>query len=531
VSSSAVETSPAAVTPVLRAARIGKAFAGVSVLHSVGLDVFAGEIHALMGENGAGKSTLMKILSGIYGDYDGTILVDGAPRQFAGVRDAEEAGIGIIHQELNLVPGMTVAENIFLGREPLRGGIFVDGPALRAAAARLIRRLGIAVDPDARVGSLRVGEQQLVEIAKALSLDTRILIMDEPTSALSQAECATLFAVVRQLARDGVAVVYISHRMDEVMELADRVTILRDGRHVVTAPIAALTRERIIAHMVGRELAAATHPAGRGGADGIPVLSVRDLSLEVPGRRGGWRRVLDGVGFDLQPGEILGIAGLLGAGRTEILETIFGSARGRRGGSVRIDGAPVAIGDPAAAKRHGLALVTEDRKVTGLLLGASIRDNLALPSLSVLARLGLRRFGREAELARGTIGRLGVRCIGPQQPAGRLSGGNQQKVVIGKWLATAPRVLLLDEPTRGIDVGAKKEIYDLVFALADQGIAVLLVSSELPELLLLADRILVMCEGRQTGLLPRAEASQEAIMDLASPRASRPVSRPVETVP
>jgi ribose transport system ATP-binding protein len=495
VSSSAAEASPAAATPVLRAARIGKAFAGVPVLHSVGLDVFAGEIHALMGENGAGKSTLMKILSGIHGDYDGTILVDGAPRQFAGVRDAEEAGIGIIHQELNLVPGMTVAENIFLGREPLRGGIFVDGPALRAAAARLIRRLGIAVDPEARVGSLRVGEQQLVEIAKALSLDTRILIMDEPTSALSQAECATLFAVVRQLARDGVAVVYISHRMDEVMELAE-----------------------------------AAHPAGRGGAGGMPVLSVRDLSLEVPGRRGGWRRVLDGVGFDLQPGEILGIAGLLGAGRTEILETIFGSARGRRGGTLRIDGVPVAIDDPAAAKRHGLALVTEDRKVTGLQLGASIRDNLALLSLPLLARLGLRRFGREAELARGTIGRLGVRCTGPAQPAGRLSGGNQQKVVIGKWLATAPRVLLLDEPTRGIDVGAKKEIYDLVFALADQGIAVLLVSSELPELLLLADRILVMCEGRQTGLLPRAEASQEAIMDLASPRAARPVPRAAETV-
>ena len=530
MSSSAAETRGPAAAPVLQAAGIGKAFAGVTVLHGVELTVLPGEVHALMGENGAGKSTLMKILAGIYGDYDGTILVDGTPRRFAGVRDAEEAGIAIIHQELNLVPGMTVAENIFLGREPLRAGIFVDGPALRDAAARLIRRLGIAVDPDARVGSLRVGEQQLVEIAKALSLDTRILIMDEPTSALSQAECATLFGVVRQLARDGVAIVYISHRMDEVMELADRVTILRDGRHVVTAPIAELSRERIIAHMVGRELARAEHPAGRGGAGGRPVLSVRDLSLDVPGRRGGWRRVLDGVDFDLHAGEILGIAGLLGAGRSEILETIFGSARGRRGGTIRIDGRPVAIDDPQAAKRHGLALVTEDRKATGLLLGASIRDNLALPSLSVLARLGLRRFGREAELARGTVARLGVRCTGPLQPAGRLSGGNQQKVVIGKWLATAPRVLLLDEPTRGIDVGAKKEIYDLVFALADQGIAILLVSSELPELLLLADRIMVMCEGRQTGLLSRAQASQEAIMDLASPRASRPATLAAEAV-
>jgi ribose transport system ATP-binding protein len=528
VSSSAAETS--AATPVLRAVGIGKAFAGVTVLHGVDLTVFPGEIHALMGENGAGKSTLMKILAGIHTDYDGTVAVDGVPRRFAGVLDAEEAGIGIIHQELNLVPGMTVAENIFLGREPLRGGLFVDGPALRAAAARLIRRLGIAIDPDARVASLRVGEQQLVEIAKALSLDTRILIMDEPTSALSPAECATLFTVVRQLARDGVAVVYISHRMDEVMALAGRVTILRDGRTVATAPITGLTRDRIITHMVGRELAATAHPAGRGGDTGGPVLSVRGLSLDVPGRRGGWRRVLDGVGFDLHRGEILGIGGLLGAGRTEILETIFGSARGRRGGTIHIDGTAATIADPIAAKRHGLALVTEDRKATGLLLGASIRDNLALPSLPRLSRLGLRRFGREAALARGTIGRLGVRCTGPQQPAGRLSGGNQQKVVIGKWLATAPRVLLLDEPTRGIDIGAKKEIYDLVFALADQGIAILLVSSELPELLLLADRILVMCESRQTGLLSRAQASQEAIMHLATARTTRSAETAPEAV-
>lgn len=503
--------------PALVARGMGKSFAGTRVLSQVDLELRAGEIHALMGENGAGKSTLVKILSGVHPDYDGEILVDGRPVRFSSVRDAEEAGIAIIHQELNLVPELSVADNIFLGREPLTAGMFVDRRAMRKATAGLLARLGIALDLDARVGSLRVGEQQLVEIAKALSLDARILIMDEPTSALSPAECVTLFRVVRQLAARGTAVVYISHRMDEIMQLADRVTVLRDGARVLTAPIADLNRDRIIAAMVGRELS--FQPVERAPNHGPVVLSVRDLSLEVPRRRGGWRRVVEGVSFDLHAGEILGIGGLLGSGRTEILETIFGSARGRRGGTLSLAGEAVSIPGPIAAKRSGLALVTEDRKSAGLLLTASVRENVALPSQPWLSRLGFRRFAREAALARDVIGRLSVRCTGDRQQAARLSGGNQQKLVIGKWLATGPRILLLDEPTRGIDVGAKREIYDLVFALAGEGIGIVVVSSELPELLLLSDRVLVMCEGRQTGMLPRAAATAEAIMDLASPRA------------
>ena len=365
-----------------------------------------------------------------------------------------------------------------------------------AAGRSLLERLGIDLDPEARVAGLRVGEQQLVEIAKALSLEARILIMDEPTSALTPAECARLFRIVRQLAADGVGVVYISHRLDEVTALADRVTVLRDGRNVVTAPIGEMDRDRMIAAMVGRQTAAGV--AASGARDGAAVLEVRGLSLDVPARRG-WQRVLDGIDFDVRAGEVLGIAGLLGSGRTEILETLFGASDGRSGGEIRIEGAPVAVASPRDARRLGIALVTEDRKAKGLHLDASIRDNVTLPSLSRLARFGIRSARGEARMADDAVRRLGVRCTGIEQVAATLSGGNQQKVVIGKWLATRPRVLLLDEPTRGIDVGAKQEIYELVRALAGEGLAIVMVSSELPELLLLADRIMVVSEGRRTG--------------------------------
>ena len=320
---------------------------------------------------------------------------------------------------------------------------------------------------------------------------------------------------MRQLAADGVGVVYISHRLDEVAALADRVTVLRDGRHVVTAPIAEMDRDRMIAAMVGRKTVAGARSGGARG--GKPVLEVRGLSLEVP-VRGGWRRVLDDVSFEVGSGEVLGIAGLLGSGRTEILETLFGASAGRRSGAVRIEGVPAEVGSPRDARRLGIALVTEDRKAKGLHLEASIRDNVTLPSLSRLARLGIRSARGEAAMAGEAVRRLGVRCTGIEQVAATLSGGNQQKVVIGKWLATRPRVLLLDEPTRGIDVGAKQEIYDLVRTLAGEGLAIVMVSSELPELLLLADRIMVVSEGRRTGMLSRAEASEEAVMHLAAPR-------------
>ncbi|EHK53843.1 sugar ABC transporter ATP-binding protein [Allomesorhizobium alhagi] len=513
-----IDADRANLSPVLTASGISKSFGGVAALRDVHLELKAGEIHALMGENGAGKSTLMKILSGVHTDYEGTVRVDGETVHFGSVRDAEAAGIAIIHQELNLVPELSVSDNIFLGRERLIAGLIVDRKASTRAARALLQRLGIDLDPEARIASLRVGEQQLVEIAKALSLDARILIMDEPTSALSPAECRRLFGIIRQLAADGVAIVYISHRIDEVMHLADRVTVFRDGRHVLTGEMSGLTEDAIIAAMVGRSLLDAVHDERV--ADDRIVMAVRNLSLSVP-QRHGWRQVLEGVSFDLHAGEILGIGGLLGSGRTEILETIFGSAEGQSGGEIRLDGLAVEIRSPRDARRLGIALVTEDRKSQGLHLQASITDNVALPLVGALARFGIRSFAGEAQIAEHAVETLGVRCSGIEQPAGTLSGGNQQKVVIGKWLATRPRVLLLDEPTRGIDVGAKREIYDLVFRLAREGIAIVVISSELPELLLLADRILVMSEGRQSGMLARSEATEERIMQLAAPRSSR----------
>ncbi|MDQ3559338.1 MAG: sugar ABC transporter ATP-binding protein, partial [Pseudomonadota bacterium] len=466
---------------VLSASGISKSFIGVRALQNVEFQLRAGEVHALMGENGAGKSTLMKIFSGVYPQYDGVVQVDGQHVRFASVRDAEAAGIAIIHQELNLVPELSIAENIWLGREPLIAGLVVNRRKAVAEARMLLSRLGIDLDPEARISSLRIGEQQLVEIAKALSISARILIMDEPTSALSPGECRRLFRIIQQLAADGVAIVYISHRIYEVMLLSDRVTVLRDGTRVLTASIRSLTQDKIIAAMVGRD-SLGTAPAMRQ-PTGRVVLSVRDLSLELATRTG-WRRTLDGISFDVAQGEILGIGGLLGSGRTEILETIFGSSAGRRGGEIRLGGKTVSIGSPREARRLGLALVTEDRKAKGLHLQESIRDNAVLPSLDEIARFSLRSFAGEARLANRAVKDLAIRCTGIGQIAGTLSGGNQQKLVIAKWLATEPRVLLLDEPTRGIDVGAKQEIYDLIFRLAERGLAIVLVSSELPELLL-----------------------------------------------
>ena len=502
-------------SPVLVAKGISKAFSGVYVLRDVELSLERGEIYALMGENGAGKSTFMKILSGVHAEYEGRISIDGKAVSFADVRDAERAGIAMIHQELNLVAGLSVAENIFLGREPLLAGIVVDKSRMRQAAHQLLGRLGIAIDPDMRVGRLRIGEQQLVEIAKALSLHAHILIMDEPTSALSSAECGTLFKVVRQLAAAGVAIVYISHRIDEVIELADRVTVLRDGRRVLAAPMTEVEREDIIRAMVGRELDEQQRPAASE-TRGRVTLTVEDLTLDIATRRGR-RRILDGLSFELRRGEILGLGGLLGSGRTETLEAIFGVERGWRGGRILVDGRPADIHSPADAISLGIALVTEDRKERGLHLASTVRDNVTLPSLGAMSRFGLRTFAHETALAGEVVGRLTVRCAGIDQVVSTLSGGNQQKLVIGKWLATKPRILLLDEPTRGIDVGAKREIYDLVFALAAQGLAIIVASSELPELLFLSDRILVMSEGRMAGMLPRTAATQEAVMRLAAP--------------
>lgn len=509
--------TPLRVNPVLIASGISKSFGGIAALANVHFEIFPGEIHALVGENGAGKSTLMKILSGVHDAYEGNLILDERRVRFSSVRDAEAQGIAIIHQELNLVRQLNVADNIFLGREPRLAGLIINRASMRTETSRLLRRLGIDLDPDARVSTLRVGEQQLVEIAKALSLSARILIMDEPTSALSQSECEQLFRIVRQLANNGVAVIYISHRLDEVTQLADRITVLRDGRHIMTKPIDEVDQNAIIAAMVGRTLlpARSIEPAPSSGC----TLSVRDLMLAKP-HRTGWRHVLRGVSFDLHAGEILGIGGLLGSGRTEILETIFGSAAGRRSGEIRLAGKIMNIESPRDARRAGIGFVTEDRKTQGLHLYSSVVDNVTLPLLHRLSKNGLRSFERERQTAETTVHTLDIRSRGIKQAAATLSGGNQQKVVIGKWLATKPLVLLLDEPTRGIDVGAKQEIYALIFRLArEEGLAIVVVSSEMPELLLLSDRILVMSEGRQMGILARQEASEERIMQLAAPRA------------
>lgn len=488
---------------------IGKSFSGVSVLRDVTLEITGGEIHTLMGENGAGKSTLVKIISGVQGPSFGTIEIDGQPVQFATPAEANDNGIVIMHQELSLIPEMTVAQNVMLGQEPLIGGVMVDQRALRETAQNALKKFGFSLEVDTLVKDLRVGEQQLVEIARALLMDARLLIMDEPTSALSQAEADILMEVVRDLAQQGVAIVYISHRMDEVFEISDRVTVLRDGDMIGTTLAAETTPEDLVQMMVGR--AVEIKPVERTvPAQVETVLAVRDLSAESGGRK-----VLQDVSFELRRGEVLGIGGLLGAGRTELLETIFGARGDTFSGEIMVHGKSVRLSTPSDAVQHGLALITEDRKGNGLLLDRSIADNVILPLLPLKSRFGvLPKAQRDAE-AQEAIARLRVAATGVEHVVGRLSGGNQQKVVLGKWLATAPSILLLDEPTRGIDIGAKDEIYDLIGELADQGISVLFASSEIPEFMAVCDRMIVLCDGHVAGELTRAQMSVDAIKDLS----------------
>ena len=501
---------------------VSKAFGKINVLRNVDFTLRAGEIHALMGENGAGKSTLMKIAGGIYQDYQGEISVFGQVVRFASPRDASRAGVAVIHQELNLVPEMTVAENIFLGNEKVRGlPFFVDKRSQGRAAARILETLNFQASPHAPVSSLRIGEQQLVEIAKALAQDARILIMDEPTSALSVAEAERLHAIIRRLSAEGAGIVYISHRMEEVFDLAQTVTVLRDGAVAGTLPAANASRRDLIRLMVGRDVqefltrhSEGASPAPYGTS---PVLSVRHLWLAHRKPTAGRPRLVDNVSFDVAKGEVLGLAGLMGAGRSEVLETIFGAQKLAWGGQAIVEGQALTIRSPADAKRAGLALVTEDRKRDGLVLDAGVDFNLALPVMKRLAATVFVSRKAEKDLAERQIQSLGIRTRGPRQAAGTLSGGNQQKVVLGKWLETHPRVLLLDEPTRGIDVGAKAEIYRLIEDLKQRGIAVVLASSELPELMALSDRILVLREGRPTALLDKSEFSPDLIMDYASP--------------
>ncbi|MEX0283315.1 MAG: sugar ABC transporter ATP-binding protein [Paracoccaceae bacterium] len=493
----------------MRLTDIGKSFSAVSVLRGVTLDITGGEIHTLMGENGAGKSTLVKIISGVQGQSTGTIEIDGEQVTFQNPADANARGIVIMHQELSLIPDMTVAQNVMLGQEPLRGGMMINAAKLRETAKAALKKFGFSLDVDTLVRDLRVGEQQLVEIARALLMDARLLIMDEPTSALSQTEADILMEVVRDLAQQGVAVVYISHRMDEVFEISDRVTVLRDGDLIGTTLAADTTPADLVQMMVGRSVEIQPVERAVPASDDI-VLSVRDLTAQVAGRK-----VLQNVSLDLKKGEVLGIGGLLGAGRTELLETLFGARGGDHTGQIEIHGKAVKPTTPAQGVDNGLALITEDRKGNGLLLDKSIAENVVLPLLPRKSRFGVfSQFKRNAQ-AETAIDKLRVAATGVDHVVGRLSGGNQQKVVLGKWLATQPSILLLDEPTRGIDIGAKDEIYDLIGQLADQGISVLFASSEIPEFLAVCDRMIVLCDGHVAGELSRDEMSVETIKDLS----------------
>ena len=496
---------------------ISKSFGSTQVLREVDFQLQSGEIHALMGENGAGKSTLMKIAAGLIEDFDGQIWVDGQPVHLTSPRDATRAGIAMIQQELSLVPELQVDENIFLGQEKLQSLFLVDRKSQIQAAADVLKTLDFHGSLQVPVSKLRVGEQQLVEIAKALVAKARILIMDEATSALSINETERLMLVIRRLAAEGVAIVYISHRMEEVVALAHTVTVLRDGRHIGTVPGKEAKRRDLIRMMVGREIQEMFAEDKGAAAAARPMLEVRNLSLEHPAPTPSRSMLIEDINFSVGAGEVMGLGGLLGAGRTEVLQVLYGLHPGTSSGDILIEGKPVRILNPVQAKAHGIALVTEDRKRDGLVLSAGIDRNISLPVMRTLTQFGVVLAGKERALAQSMIRQLNIHARGVDQPTGSLSGGNQQKVVVGKCLVTKPRVFLLDEPTRGIDVGAKAEIYRLIRDLASQGLAIVLVSSELPELMLLSDRILVLREGHPTALLDRSEFSQEAILEFASP--------------
>ena len=495
--------------PLLEMRNIVKEFPGVRALDGVSFTLEAGEFHSLVGENGAGKSTLMKVLSGVhpFGTYQGDILIDDKVRQFRGIRDSESAGVAIIFQELSLVKELTVGENIFLGKEPSRLGV-INWSELYHRTSNLLQELNLSIDPRIPVGNLGIGQQQLVEIAKALSKEAKILVLDEPTAALTESEVETLFNILRDLRSRDVGMVYISHKLNEVFEMSDRITVLRDGRTVGTHEAAELTKERVIELMVGREVGnifpEPDHELGE------TVLEVKDLSAYSIDAAD--KRVVDNVSFSVRKGEVLGIAGLMGAGRTELLMSVFGAWPGKYSRKVLVDGAEVSIDAPADAIREGIGFVTEDRKRFGLILEQTILDNMTLAGLKRISGAFLTDRTKETIAAKGPMKSLRVKANSPLTIAGTLSGGNQQKVVLGKWLLTNPKVLFLDEPTRGIDVGSKQEIYAEINKLAKTGLAIVLVSSELPEVLGLSDRVLVLHEGRVTGEFNRREATPEKVM-------------------
>lgn len=499
-------------TMLLEMRDIRKTFPGVVALNRVNLRVRAGEIHAIVGENGAGKSTLMKVLSGVYphGSYSGAIVFEGEERAFQGIRDSEHLGIAIIHQELALVPLLSITENVFLGNEPARRGV-IDWMAAHQMTQELLRKVGLKESPDTLVSELGVGKQQLVEIAKALSRKVKLLILDEPTASLNENDSHALLELLLELRRQGITCILISHKLNEISHVADSITVLRDGSTVETMDChaQAVSEDRVIKAMVGREMADRYPP--RTPDIGEVAFEVRNWTAYHPQRND--RPFIQGVNLQVRRGEIVGIAGLMGAGRTELAMSIFGRSWGQRiSGEVLLHGKPLDVSTVQKAVRGGLAYVTEDRKGNGLVLNEDIQFNVSLAHLRGVSRRGVIDHGREHQVAQDYRTRLRIRCSGVDQRTLNLSGGNQQKVVLAKWLFTEPEVLILDEPTRGIDVGAKYEIYTLIAQLAAEGKCVIVISSEMPELLGISDRIYVMNEGRFVAEMPTAQASQENIM-------------------
>lgn len=503
----ATAATPATPDHALELRRVMKSFGPVVALRSGSLVLDRGSIHALIGENGAGKSTLVKIIAGLYRRDDGDFLLDGESVDFASTAQSKAAGIAVIYQEPTLFPDLSVTENIFMGRQPTGRLGRIDRTAMREEATQIFQRLGVALDPDRVTEGLSIADQQIIEIAKAISLDARVLIMDEPTAALSGVEVERLFAVARSLRDEGRALLFISHRFDEVFALCDTVTVMRDGAYVHTTPLADTTVDDLVRQMVGRDV-----------TELFPKLpsTPGDVVLEVDGltRKGVFRD----VSFSLRAGEIVGLAGLVGAGRSEVARAIFG-VDSYETGTVRLNGAVLPKGDVRRATARGLALVPEDRRKQGLVLDEGVSRNITLAIRAKLSRWGLLRSADENRAAREWASRLEVKTAALDATTGTLSGGNQQKVVIGKWLATEPKVLIVDEPTRGIDVGTKSEVHRLLSELAQQGLAILMISSELPEVLGMADRVLVMREGRLTGELERTDATPEAIMYAATAEA------------
>jgi len=500
----------------LEVREVVKRFGATRALDGVSFALQAGEVHGLAGENGAGKSTLIKVLTGLYQPDAGQILLDGEAVSFAGPRDSQLLGVSAVYQEINLIPERSVAENLFLGREPRRAGL-LDRRRMIAGARAVLARYGLGLDPAARLRSLSLGVQQMVSIARGASLGARVVIMDEPTSALSAAEVETLFGVVERLRAEGVATLFVSHRLSECYRLCDRLTVLRDGRVVRTGSTAELPRAELVAAMLGpkagQERAAAQRteadrrPAP--GASEAPVLSVRGLW---------WRSRVRGVALDLRPREIVGLAGLLGSGRTETLKGVFGAERPDRG-EVEVAGRPVRKASPADSIRRGLGFLSEDRRAEGIFPRLSVRENMTASVLPRLSRFGVVSRRREDELVRRFIAQLGIKAVGPGQAISDLSGGNQQKVLLARCLAARPRALMLDDPTRGIDVGAKAEVHRAIQALADEGLGVLVTSSEMEELLALSDRLVVLSEGAVAGEVEGRSANTEGVLDLLAAHA------------